>query len=1071
MTKKKSLLTTIFLLIISLLLPLAFMAALPTKISVNAASTGEEYSESVSITNSSFNAISSTYYEGDFSGWTRRWGNTGARTMIIDIQNRFDNYSSSTYYLQSNPGKVGNDNKILMINSANTSPNADSFNPRELSEGYISDSISLSANSYYEFQVSMKTQSFSEANPFGSIYISGLTDENGDDIDVSVEYQTASNWTTYYFYIATGDEAQSVTVDLWLGTETRPSTGVVFFDEVRAVQLSQNAFYKNMQLNDESGISYVLADSIEDRNIIDTDNLNFNFEKSLEGSINNLVDWNVTSSSVGGHAQILNLNQGAFEDTTGFAYPGSDFSANNTQALALWATDSNVTVTSQPFEIKSLGLYKITLNVKTSELTAGDFTVSINETNAIKDEFSYLSSYELGSATSSSITENSSNNFLNGYTQLTFYVQGHDRYNSQVELSLNLGTTETPATGAVIVDNITVEVVSSEDFSTDGNILQLATASAGETLFTNGYFNSANNQTNSLDLPIAPADWTISQPENNGVQEAGIINVYSKYFDEYDFEWANSLANPGSPDAYSSTDDVNNILMLYNQTSNYQSITSSTFSLEANTYYSLTFRYKTLGNAWFNVRLTDDDNIVLLNQTQVSNNDWSTYQCFIYTGEGASTSQITIEFGTEDDQVSGYAFFDNFEISTATAEQFDAADVQIDLSGFMLNLDPNEEIVSNITSSNAYTGSISSGDSDAAKGGIIKGEGNDAFEYVNEEGEILPIDDGSLTKNVLVIQTDKPSTYTLTSNFTISADADTAYYALTFRLLTSFPSYPGSHIHDDEEVDTNFGVTIGLNDFDKIQGLKSSNGWTEYTILFNVTEDKDVAFTFSLVSDCRDTTGYAFLTDIAWTESDAETYNSASRQTEFNQTLFTTSASASTDTDDGSGDSDSTDTTTDDNLDETLWLLIPSIILAVALIFAIVAFALKHVKFKKAQKITKQNYDRDESLHADIITNQAKQIQKAEIEKVGIHMESIKSQIAELEQQNKETIAKSREQGKVTSSVEKQFRSFAQKRAALQKTLDELGEHKAFIETKDYLITIEKRILASKKKQSKQPKK
>lgn len=1067
MTRKKSILTTLSLLILALLLPMSMMALLPTKINVKA-STVDEYSESVSITNSSFNSISSTYYEGDVSGWTRNWGNTGARTMIIDIQNKFDQYSSSTYYLQSNPNKVGADNKILMINSANASPTSSSFNPRELSEGYISDSITLSANSYYEFQVSMKTQSFNEANAFGSIYISGLVDENGESIDANVEYQTCNNWTTYYFYIATGNDSQSITIDLWLGTNERPSTGVVFFDEVRGVQLSENAFYKNMELNDQNGINYVLADGIKDRNIINTDDLNFNFEKSLEGSINNLVDWNVTSSSIGGHARILNLNKGAFEDATTFEYPGSDLSVNNTQALALWTFDSNVSVKSQPFEIKSLGLYKITLNVKTSELTAGNFTVSINETNSIKDEFGYLSSYVLGSATSSALSANGSNNFINGYSQVTFYVQGHDRYDSEVELSLNLGSTDSPATGAVIVDNITVELVSSEDFVTDGNILQLATAQAGSTTFTNGYFNKASNATNTLTYPIAPADWTITKSENNGNQEAGIINVYSPYFESYDFYWKETLANPGSPDEYSSTNDVNNILMLYNQTSNYQSITSSTFTLDANTYYTLTFRYKTLGNASFNIKITDEDGVKLLTQTSISNNDWSTYTCEIYTGEVASTSQLTIEFGTKEEMVSGYAFFDNFEINTSTVEQFESASVQIDLSGFMLNLDPNNEITNNITSSNAYTGKIVSGDSNSAKGGIIKGEGNDAFEYVNDNGEILPIDDGCLTKNVLVIQTDKPSTFSLTSNFTISASSSKSYYELSFRLLTSFPSYSGTHIHDGEEVDSKFGVSIGLNDFDKIEGLTSNNGWTEYRILFNVSEDKDVAFVFSLISDCRDTTGYAFLTDISWKESDAETYNTASRQAEYNKTLFTTSITASTDTDGDDGDDNTTDTTTDNNLNETLWVLIPSLILAVALILAVVAFALKHVKIKKSVKIEKKNYDRNESLHADLITNQAKEIQKAEIEKVNGHIETIKAQIAELEENNKQTIAQSRQQGKVTKSVEKQFKSFAQKRAALQKTMDELNEHKAFIETKDYLITIEKRIISNRKKQSKQ---
>ena len=1067
MTKKKNRLKIFAACLAGLAVPLS-LAGLSVPASSTFASEGD-YAP-VSITNGGFDSISGTYYEGDPNGWTRHYGTTGAKTMIIDTGSNFSTYASGTYYLRENPENNGDDNKILMINSANTNPNSDNFAPKEISEGYISNSISLSANSYYEFSVAMKTTSFSDLNnTFGSIYISGLSDENDQAVDVQIEAETATDWTVYYFYIATGSQDQAVQVELWLGTNQRPSTGVVFFDEVCAQRLSENAYYKNIQLNQQSGVDCVVAGDINDATIIDTSSLNFDFEKSLDGVVNNLVDWKVDSTGVNGYAQILPLNQGIFESTTNFTYPGSDFSANNTQALALWAEDGFVKVESLPLEIKSLGLYKITFNVKISEITQGEFTISLNETDDIKNRFSYLSSYTLGSKTSSAITENGSDKFINEYAQVEFYVQGHDRYDSQIQIAFNLGSSQNYASGAVVIDNIIVEVVDSENFSTEGNVLQLATATASETTFKNGYFNSAKNQTNTLDKPVAPADWTITQPDNAGVKKAGIINVYSKYFDEYNYDWSENLANPGSPDEYSSTDDVNNILMLYNENANYQSILSSTFELTANTYYTLTFKYKTLADAWFNLQITDSSSIQLLNQQNIASGEWKTYQCQIFTGEGASTASLTIEFGNQDNLVSGYAFFDNFIISESSEQAFENAEVQIDLSGFMLNLDANNQIGNNITSFNAFTGKIDSGNSNSAKGGVIKGAGNDAFKYVNSNGE-MPIDDGSLTKNVLAIQTDLPATYTLTSNFPVAAKAETQYYALTFRLLTSFPSFDGVHMHDDEEVDTTFGVSIGISGFDKVEGLKASDGWQEFTILFSVTEDSDASFTFSLISDCLDTTGYAFLTDIAWNASDAETYNQANRQEAFGSTLFTATATAATEDDDDSATDDTTTQPEDGNNDETLWLLIPSIILALALIFAIVAFALRHVKIKKSAKVEKQKYDRDESLHADIITNQAKEIQNAEIAKIDEHIASIKAQIAEIEEDNKQTIAKAREHGKVTGAVEKQFKTFASKRAALQKSVDQLEEHKAFVQTKDYLISIEKRILASKKKQAKQTK-
>lgn len=1063
MTKKKSLLTTLSILGFSVALPVALMGGLPIS-TAGASTVYNEWNESVSITNSSFNSISSTYYEGDVTGWTRKWGNTGAKTMIIDVQNKFDTYFRSTYYLTSNPGKVGNDNKILMINSSTTNPTSEKFTPQEKSEGYVSNSISLSANSYYEFQVSMKTASFNEAQEFASIYISGLTDEDGNAIDFSVEGQTASTWQTYYFYIATGSEAQSITIDLWLGTQEHPSTGVAFFDEVKGTKLSQNAYYQNMQHKDQQGNQY-LQTSIADRTIIDTDELNFNFEKSLEGSINQLVDWTKSDSSINGHARILYLNDGSFKDATGFEYPGSDFSANNTQAMVLWANNGNVSVKSLPLQINSLGLYKITMHAKTSGLESGNFTVTATETSSIKDEFTYLENYQPKSATSSALTEGS-DKFINNYSELVFYVQGHDRYNSQIQLSLNLGSAETAATGAVIIDNITVELVSNEDFSTDGNLLQLQVATASETSIANGYFNKANNADNKLTLPVAPADWTITKSNLTNKQEAGIINIYAPYFDEYNFYWKDGLANPGSPDKYSSTADVNNILMMYNQRSDYQTLTSSTFSLSANTYYNLSFDFRTYGEeAKFNLKLVDEDGVVLLNKQNISNADWNKYECFINSGEASSNVQIIIEFGSQKDRSSGYAFFDNFQLQTSDEKAFENAQVQIDLSGFMLNLDPNNEITNSISSSNAFTGKVESGSSNAAKGGIIKGEGNDSFKYVNDNGETNSIDDGTLKNNVLIIQTDLASTYTISSVSKIDTEAD-KYYSLKFRLLTSFPSFDGKHIHDGEEVDTKFGVTIGLNEFDKIEALTSNNGWTEYTILFKASEAKETYFVFSLVSDCLDTTGYAYVTDISWNESDADTYNAAANSSEYNKTLFTSQIASSTDEEPEEPDDETT--TTPSNNDETLWLLIPSLLLGVVLIFAIIMYALKHVKVKKSDKISKEKYDRTQSLNADLITNEAKEIQNAEIAQVDDHIAKLQTQLQELEEGNKQTISKSREQGKVTKTIERQFKVFAQKRATIQKSLDELNEHKAFIQTKDYLISIEKRILSNKKKQSKQ---
>lgn len=1060
MTKKK-LLTNISAGIFALAAPFSMMAALPTGTSSSSYATASEYQESIEITNGSFNATSSAYLDGDFSGWTRKWGNTGAKTMVIDIADKYSTNSLNTYYLKENPSKKGSDSKILMINSATSSP-ASSKDFTAKSEYYYSDSLSLDPNSYYEFQVSMKTASFNDSTEFGSIYISGLKDENNSDISLCYENETARNWKTYYFYISTGSVSQNITIDLCLGNKEVGSTGVVFFDEVLGVELSENAYYQNIA-SKTSDDNY-LETAIDDRYIIDTSALNFDFEKDNSGYANTLVDWKIENRTENSHARIIEMNEGNFEHVTSFTYPGTDFSKDNKKSLVLWADGGYIDVLSNPVDISAFGLYKITVRAKTADITEGTFTITARETSDIKDNFSYLSSYSPRLATSTAISSIGSNKFINEYNEMVFYVQGHERYDSKIELLLSLGTSDNHATGAVAIDNITVERVDSNDFKTDGNYLKLTTITDDEDeveSISNGNFDTASDVNKELTRPVAPANWTISQSSANKKQQTGIINTYAPYFTAAGFKFA----NPGNS-LNSTTTDVENILMMYNSQLDFQSVTSSTFDISAGSYNDVTFRFKTLGDgSAINVKIVDSNGIVLRYDKNISSESWTDYTCTINAGEASNSLKLIIELGSADNEVSGYAFIDRVELVSSSEETFSSAEHKIDLSGFMLSLDPTDSINYSISSSNAFTGSITVGSIGTCKGGIVKGKGNENFEYTDSEGNICPIDDGSLENNVLVIQTHTASTYTLTSNFKLSTESD-KYYKLTFRLLTSFPGATGA------DKDAKYGVKIGLDGFDMIEEIKSNDGWQEYTILFKSTEAKDAAFKFSLVSDELKTTGCAYLTDIAWTTIDEEIYTAANEKDEFEKTLFTSEITSEDDEDTSTGDEDN-DSSSNSSIDDSMWLLIPSLITAVALIIAIVGFGLRHVKFKKSDKKSKENYDRN-STASDVVTNQAKDVQRAEIAKVENEIAEIQKQIDDLELYNKEISTKAREAGKVTAEVQKEFKTFASKRGKLQKQVEELGEHKAMLASPEHLLSIEKKIIAmtkNKEKSNKQIKK
>ncbi len=1063
MTKTKFV-TKLSLCALAAALPLALVGLVPSAVPAAHADYELQHQAAVSITNSSFNSINTVNARDDVSGWKRKWDNTGATTMIIDTGSAFGEYSNNTYFLNKTnpeegsiiPGKKGADNKILMINSASKSPSSSDYVAKEVSEGYVSNDISLSANSYYEFQVSVKSASFDDASEFGSIY---FKDSNDKAIEgLSVVNINAPDWQTYYFYIATGSQAESVNIELWLGSESKPSTGVIFFDEVYGKQLSENAFYEDLASREKESGAFVRKSEKNDRNIINTDDINFNFEKDNSQAPNTLVDWSVEDQNEKGNYEVFELNEANFNRITSLAYPGADFSANNTKALALWAENGYVSLKSKPVEIKALGLYKITALVKTAELE-GNFTLTARETESINDNFTYLkkAGYKPMSKTTANLTSNGTNAFINNYYELTMYVQGHDRYNSEIELLLNLGSSDNFAKGGVIVDDITVELVSTADFSTEGNSLVLQTAPQASATIANGQFNNAVFNDNSFSFPAKAADWTVKQSDSAFVKENGIISTYDKYFKQYSsLDWAKGLANPGI-----STDDVNNILMMYNSQADYQSISSQAFTLAAGSYNTLSFKYKT-PDTHINVKLVDEDGVVILNRKNISSADWSTFECTIFAGEASSSVTLTIELGNEKDPASGYSFFDSVVLNSADKDVFENAAIKVDLSGFMLNLDPEGTISSNITTPNAFTGTNEIG---SGRGGIIIGAGNDVYKYVNADNDELSIDDGSLKNNVLVIETDSEATYKMTSLFTISTEAD-KYYELKFRLLTSLPAYFGEHIHDGKESAETFGVKIGLDGYKLVEGLTSNDGWKEFTILFKGSAGNN-KFVASLVSHCSDTAGAMFLTDISWRESSAESYSAASERDAFNKTLFTTAVSETTET----PDDNTTPNTPAPTIGQTLWIAIPSLIMGLVVIFAVLAFALRNIKIKKVEKKRKEDYDRSQSLNNDIITNEAKAMQKAELAKANEEIAKLENEIAELDSLNKETVAKSRKEGRVTKEIEKEFKAFAQKRAKIQKTLDEYKEHKAYVESADYVLDAQKKITADKQKQQANAKK
>ncbi len=1103
-SKLKSSKSKLLKLCVAFLLPFSLMGGIASFDNISLAENSADYvyyyEENVNVTNSSFTEGSTPYASGNsLSGWEAIETTSNAKGMIIDVGSGTttdEDSSTSTfstyqniYMLQSNPNAKGSDSRILMINSKQNENSTNVY----ASKGYRSNSITLEANSYYRFSVSVKTMLNGDESASASIYVSGLVDNDGNAIEVGTENITSNIWKEYYIFIATGDSSQTVTIDLYLGSNDNiASTGVVFFDDINVNRYSENAFYESCfdfgytgvdNYKDLHNTYSFLVDGLKNKSsLIDTSNYNFNFEDEIN-SYNTLGDaWTKVESS-NGHAiiaDIRNMQPSYFKDLTGYTYIGDDLSYNNKQAMLLY-TDENggyVGVQSKDFDIKAHGIYKISVNIKVAEISNGSFYIKLQENDNIYNLYSnFLTDDENDSDSSkqyialqngqtSGYSSNTDNNFTNDYQTVEFYLKGHSLYDSSINIQLWLGDSSTSATGCVVVDNITVEYADYEDFSAASNSLELLSFSSTPSSIPNSYFNSTEFSGDSMTYPITASDWT-SEIENENYNESGVIYLYTPelyremYYDNY--SWAGIY--PGNPFNYTDIDFPNNIYMMYNSKNSYQSITSSSYSLSSNSYYKLSFDFYNqngIGNvnpSQIKVEVIDENGITLFSQDGISSNsNWDNMEIYFHTAETVSHNiQLKISLGDEDNKVGGLVYLDNVIVETSDEATFNSENAyyKADLTDYYLNLTVNGEASSDITSSPAYNLSVDTiYDSnlteddkiDCASAGIVSGKNN-------PYGEDLKIEDS----NYLAIQTKYACNATLTSSYTLSLEADN-YYKLTFDLATIFNI--GADKADSDGHDCKYGVSVSIEGFDDITEIVNAGQLKNYSIYLKCTEAVTPTISFTLVSDCNETLGLALITHLDFTSIEETEYTNASLSQTFGKTSFIANQNESED--DSTDDDTSDDSTTDDTTDNSAWLLIPSLIFGLAIIVAIIGFALRKIKIKKIEKIKKENYDRKLSINHDVILIEAQKRRDKEVADLMKAKKLLENDRIRMEEEHKEFVKSSQlnNKGKISREMEKELKSYNLNIIRIDEKINIIKEKIDTVMSAEYLLSIERKIVA-----------
>lgn len=177
-------------------------------------------------------------------------------------QSTFDNFYKDLYAEGTDlNNRPGNKPQILAIGSND--------NTKSHAAGFSSNSVTLSANSFYALSVYARTV----GNTKFSIYLTGESSVDSGNGHFTVT-KTDADWTKYTFYIRTGQSSVSLKLNLWLGEDSKysaqdlsedaaKSSGAVFFDNVHYTKIDEERFNSEAKEDATNRTLSFLTDSFD----------------------------------------------------------------------------------------------------------------------------------------------------------------------------------------------------------------------------------------------------------------------------------------------------------------------------------------------------------------------------------------------------------------------------------------------------------------------------------------------------------------------------------------------------------------------------------------------------------------------------------------------------------------------------------------------------------------------------------------------------------------------------------------------------------------------------------------
>ena len=180
----------------------------------------------------------------------------------------------------------------------------------------------------------------------------------------------------------------------------------------------------------------------------------------------------------------------------------------------------------------------------------------------------------------------------------------------------------------------------------------------------------------------------------------------------------------------------------------------------------------------------------------------------------------------------------------------------------------------------------------------------------------------------------------------------------------------------------------------------------------------------------------------------------------------------STDVEEPEEDSSTNDEDDSSDVATTIMYLIPSLILAVALILALIAYFMKKIKIKKWEKKKINDYDREHTLHRDVVRQEAEKQRQQNIDEVKQQIKEVEKEIERIEEINKQRLKDQRSAGTkgISRQTEKEFKAYAQRHTKLENSITALNEKIESMETPEYVLSLQRKIVVEKVKAEKEAK-